>query len=179
MHWMRFAVRKIIWPQKLLNVRMADRISRHLTPPSVPCRVALDASHCFFTTAFYRQAAQRTFKVVVCSLFLLLFSDDSSRPLDTNQLKRLQFNWSDINDRLNVDLELIGKMYSAGCVTRRQRERLSALLQSDQSNINARLLDMMRRKSCAHSKKFLECLQKTNQGHVAVLLVEAASTYIK
>jgi hypothetical protein len=69
-------------------------------------------------------------------------------------------------------------MFAAGCVTRRQVDRLSAWLQSDQTQVNARLLDMMRRKSCAHYKKFLECLEETNQKHVAVLATEAASTYM-
>ena len=40
------------------------------------------------------------------------------------------------------------------------------------------LLEMMRRKSSADFNKFVECLEKTNQKHVAVLLTEAASTYI-
>lgn len=106
-------------------------------------------------------------------IVLICFLDDSLRLLNKDQLRRLGSR--EVTEDLRIDSDLIGAMLSAGCITRRQSERFTDPVFS---NMNAILLDMMRRKSFAEFKNFLKCLEKTHQQHVANCLTKDKSTYI-
>jgi hypothetical protein len=101
-------------------------------------------------------------------------ADDSSRQLSDAQVKIIRSNRNEVHSCLNVDNEFIAEMRAAGIITDRQRNHLQELSESKRSSW---LLDWLTRTSVAIFKKFISCLEKTNQSHVATLLTVASSTY--
>ena len=95
------------------------------------------------------------------------------RPVDDQQLNRIKANWSSLIQLITLEDGLLDNLYAGNSITNIQRMSIKSAGSSyDQ---NERLLEIMSRKSVADFNCFIECLQDTQQGHVAsYLLIEDA-----
>ena len=91
------------------------------------------------------------------------------RPLDERQLSRVKVNWTSLAELITLEGGLVAKLYSRNCVTYIQRKSIESL--GNDVDQNKRLLEIMLRKSVAVYNRFVECLQETQQGHVAAMLL--------
>ena len=88
-------------------------------------------------------------------------------------LNRIKVNWSTLTELVPVEGGLLAKLCAKNCITKHQKQLIEAAVVD--TNKKDRLLQIISRKSVAGFKHFLECLQDTQQGHVAanVLYMDA------
>jgi len=102
-------------------------------------------------------------------------SSDDLCPLDDQRLDSLTNNWTQLTEMIELQYGLLAELYSAKCVTARQKEHILAAEGS--SKQNDRLLNIMRRKSVADFKQFIKLLAKTGQHHLMALLDGGAGMF--
>ena len=91
------------------------------------------------------------------------------RPLDDQQLNRIKANWPSLTELITLEGGLLAKLYAIECITKIQKKSIESA--GDDVDQNERLLEIMLRKSVADFNRFIECLQDTQQGHVASYLL--------
>ena len=91
------------------------------------------------------------------------------RPLDVQQLKRIKVNWPSLSGLITLDGGLVAELYARSCITTFQKESIEGA--GLRVEMNNKLLQIMSRKSVADFNHFVECLQETQQGHVAAMLL--------
>ena len=97
------------------------------------------------------------------------------RPLDEQLLNRIEVNWTSLTELITLEGGLVAELYAKSCITNIQRKSIQSA--GNDVDQNKRLLEIMSRKSVADFNRFVECLQKTQQGHVAaILLTQDAGT---
>jgi hypothetical protein len=69
---------------------------------------------------------------------------------------------------IDSDHGLLAEMITADCISLRQKQFIESGTSS--ADRNSRLLDILRRGSESDFNKFIECLSKTGQQHVASIL---------
>jgi hypothetical protein len=94
----------------------------------------------------------------------------SVEPLSDEKKSRLERNYSKLVNWLDSDHGLLAEMMTADCILLRQKQFIESGTSS--ADRNSRLLDILRRGSESDFNKFIECLSKTGQKHVASLLME-------
>jgi hypothetical protein len=94
---------------------------------------------------------------------------DANRPLSKSELSARDVNLPFLEDTIDAEYGLVEALYSANCITRRQREYIK---ESRPSEKNCLLLDILARRSFADFKIFIDCLHKSGQSHVARVLEE-------
>ena len=96
-------------------------------------------------------------------------NNGTMRLLDVQVLNRIQVHWTTLTELITLDGGLVANLYAKNCITNRQRKSIEA--GEDDPKKNDRLLEIMSRKSVANFNLFVKCLQDTQQGHVAALLL--------
>lgn len=97
-------------------------------------------------------------------------ADENIHPLNDTQKSRLIANQAALVSLIDSKHGLLAELFSADCITRRQKECIeSAATQSDSNTI---LLEILARGSEFDFDKFADCLSKTGQPHVSRLLLE-------
>ena len=113
--------------------------------------------------------------VFIC-LFSLLKPDvwneanGSCRPLDETVLNRIKLHWTTLTEIITLEGGLVAKLYAKNCISNIQRKSIESV--DDGVKKNKRLLEIMSRKSAADFNRFIICLQETQQGHIAGLLLQ-------
>jgi len=90
------------------------------------------------------------------------------RPLNKNRRRALDVNSPVLAELIDSDEMFVAKLYTAGCITRSQREHLMNI--PNQRDRNAELLGFFTRRSVADFNKFLKCIIDGNMTHVVDLL---------
>jgi hypothetical protein len=104
----------------------------------------------------------------------LLAADISgpNRPLRDKQISRLTQNHATLVELLELDTkhgDLLSRLYSADCITRRQKESVeSAVTRTERNNM---LLDIVSRGSRSNFDKFVTCVRDSGQQQMCRLLV--------
>ena len=91
------------------------------------------------------------------------------RPLGDQLLTRIKVNWPSLTQLVALEDGLLTELYARKCITNIQRKSIKSA--GDDADQNERLLEIMSRKSVADFSCFIECLQNTQQGHVASYLL--------
>ena len=91
------------------------------------------------------------------------------RPLGDQLLTRVEVNWPSLTQFITLEGGLLAELYAKNCITSIQRKSIQSA--GDDVDQNERLLEIMSRKSVADFNCFIECLQNTQQGHVASYLL--------
>ena len=91
------------------------------------------------------------------------------RPLDDQHWNRIHVNWTKLCKLISLgDGLLMAELYAIKCLTHFQKQSIEGAGLSQ--DMNSKLLEIMLRKSVADYNRFIECLHKTKQGHVADIL---------
>jgi hypothetical protein len=95
----------------------------------------------------------------------------TSRPLSDKQISRLTQNHATLVELLDTKHgDLLSRLYSADCITRRQKESVeSAVTRTERNNM---LLDIVSRGSRSNFDKFVTCVRDSGQQQLCRLLVE-------
>ena len=91
------------------------------------------------------------------------------RPLDDQVLNRIKANWSALTQLISLEYGLLAELYARNCITNFQKQSIEGAGVSVM--MNNRLLEIMSRKSVADFNQFVDCLEETQQGHVAAILL--------
>ena len=91
------------------------------------------------------------------------------RPLGDQQLNRIKVNWPSLTQLITLEGGLVAELYAINCITNIQKKSIESA--GNDVDQNKRLLEIMSRKSVADFNRFIECLQDTQQGHVASCLL--------
>jgi hypothetical protein len=94
-----------------------------------------------------------------------------NRPLSDKQISRLTQNHATLVELLDTKHgDLLSRLYSADCITRRQKENVeSAVTRTERNNM---LLDIVSRGSRSNFDKFVTCMRDSGQQQLCRLLVE-------
>ena len=84
-------------------------------------------------------------------------------------MNRILVHWTTLTELITLEGGLVAVLYARNCITYIQKKSIESA-ENDFEN-NKRLLEIMSRKSVADFNRFIECLQDTQQGHVAALLL--------
>jgi Caspase recruitment domain len=98
---------------------------------------------------------------------------DECRMLNDEEVEALTSNRPELIDKLDLDNGLVPQLYSAGFLTRRQKDSF----RDSQSKYvkNELMLDMLRRGSRHHFNTFVLCLRETGQDSLSRLLSQNAA----
>jgi hypothetical protein len=91
-----------------------------------------------------------------------------ARPLDDIRLLRLKRNITIFVSEIDHECGLLTKMMTEGCISHQQKELIES--GTTPSEMNRRLLDLLRRSSVSVFDRFVNCLIATGQQHLASLL---------
>ena len=108
-------------------------------------------------------------KLLTYSAALWHDENGTMRPLDDKQWNRIQVNWTSLSELIALEGGLVAELCAKNCVTNFQKQSIEGAGLSLQMNI--KLLEIMSRKSVSEYNRFIGCLQQTQQGHVAAILL--------
>ena len=110
---------------------------------------------------------------------LLSTSDTySEEPLNDVTKSRLVRNHAKLVYLIDTKHNLLAELLACDCISFQQREYIES--EQSRAKINRRLLDILRRGSEKDFNKFIDCLKKTSQEHVAnVLLNDGAVVHVE
>jgi Caspase recruitment domain len=101
-------------------------------------------------------------------LFLGRYASDDELykrwPLDSQYESRLTRNFRQLTELIEADV-FSTELYSAACINSLQKCDVDET--SDKCDKVRKILDFLLQSSIANYEAFVECLKKTNQGHVA------------
>ena len=84
-------------------------------------------------------------------------------------MNRIKAKKTQLIELITLEGGLVAKLYAKHCITRFQKQSIEGAGVDDQRN--DRLLEIMSRKSISDFNRFISCLQETQQGHVAAILL--------
>ena len=90
-------------------------------------------------------------------------------PLSPRILHRIHVNRFALEELLECRSGLVERLLADDVITRQQRSYLTESLSDVKTN--EKLLDIISRRSLAHYKTFIRCLQETNQQQLARILI--------
>jgi Caspase recruitment domain len=94
----------------------------------------------------------------------------SEKPLNDETKTRLTKNYAKLAELIDTKHNLLAELLARDSISSRQKQYIESA--DSQANINRRLLDILRRGSENDFNKFIACLKKTGQEHVANVLMK-------
>jgi len=95
--------------------------------------------------------------------------------LDEARIRKLSVNGIQLLDRIDADTAFVNELAAVGCITWRQREHLTNIVQPHDRN--DKLLEFLTRKSVADFQKFINVLAKEQSYLVALLLTDGGEAF--